>query len=182
MNLGGFSGTLRTSVAGVGPDARHPFVLRSTRVWNSHWGFHTQSPNVLLDGYRMHSGDYAHWRQNFTGHAYRNIVITGIEPPTASQTQKGTLPVEADFPRPLGPVDDQPPLVIVTSTANGRVRGTAVDASGIRRLTCSGRPVMAKRPGCLEWEAVLGSGAREAILEAEDHAGNVSTDRIPIIG
>jgi hypothetical protein len=41
---------------------------------------------------------------------------------------------------------------------------------------------MAKRPGCLEWEAVLGSGAREAILEAEDHAGNVSTDRIPIIG
>lgn len=177
VNLGGFSGDLRTSVDGIGPDARHPFVLRSTRVWNSHWGFHTQSPNVILDGYSMHAGDYAHWRQNFTGHAYRNVVISGIDTPHASETRKGTLPNEANYPRPLDPIDDQPPLVIVTSVTKGRIRGASVDAGGIRLLTCNGQPVQSVRGQYLEWETIVPLGTKEIVIEAHDESGNRSTER-----
>ena len=35
-------------VDGVGPDTRHPFVIRNYRVWSSQWAFHGGSPNVLL--------------------------------------------------------------------------------------------------------------------------------------
>lgn len=177
VNLGGFSGDLQTSVDGIGPDTRHPFRLRSTRVWNSHWGFHTQSPNVMLDGYSMHVGDYAHWRQNFTGHAYRNVVISAIDAPPVSETRKGAPPIEADFPKPLDPIDDQPPLVIVTSAADGRIQGAAVDEGGIKNLTCNGKPVQSKRSQYLEWEAIVPRATKEIVIAAEDKAGNRTSER-----
>ena len=30
-------------VDGVGPDARHPFVIRDYRAWDTHWAFHAGS-------------------------------------------------------------------------------------------------------------------------------------------
>ena len=37
-------------VLGVGPDSRHPFIIKDYLAWNSHWVFHGGSPNVLIDG------------------------------------------------------------------------------------------------------------------------------------
>src|SRR5262249_24399004 len=37
FNLGGGAPFGPPNVAGVGPDARHPFVIRNTKIWNVHW-------------------------------------------------------------------------------------------------------------------------------------------------
>src|SRR5690606_36943736 len=41
-------------VGGVGPDQRHPFVIRNFRVWTSHWAFHGGAPSVFIDGLNIH--------------------------------------------------------------------------------------------------------------------------------
>jgi hypothetical protein len=62
---------------GVGPDTRHPFIIRNLRVWNEHYAFNTRMPSVLLDGLRMHETVYGYAALNGDNHVYRNITLSG---------------------------------------------------------------------------------------------------------
>jgi hypothetical protein len=62
---------------GVGPDARHPFIIRNLLVWNGHYAFDTRMPSVLIDGMRLHNTVYGYRAMNCDNHVYRNITISG---------------------------------------------------------------------------------------------------------
>lgn len=59
----------------VGPDARHPFVLRNTKIWEIHYAFRPQSPSVLVENLTIHQSIYGVYHPNFDRHVYRNVVI-----------------------------------------------------------------------------------------------------------
>ncbi len=42
----------------VGPDARHPFVVRNLKVWDIHYAFRPQVPSLLVDGLHIHKAGY----------------------------------------------------------------------------------------------------------------------------
>jgi hypothetical protein len=60
----------------VGPDARHPFVLRGTRVWELHYAFRPQSPSVLVEDMTLHRVGYGVYHPNYDRHVYRNLLIS----------------------------------------------------------------------------------------------------------
>ncbi len=178
FNLGGMGRTQDAGCGGVGPDVHHPFVIRNMRVWNSHWSFHTLAPSVMIDGYDMHHCEYAMWRENYDRHAYRGIHMNDISIKTEFEP-KGMPPKEADYPKPLDPVDDLPPVIVVTYTgkpSNGKivVRGTATDTGAIKRITVNGVEARALRPNFAEWEATISQPKDKIAVRGEDAAGNVA--------
>jgi hypothetical protein len=62
---------------GVGPDAKHPFIIRNLLIWNGHYAFDTRMPSVLIDGMRLHNTVYGYRAMNCDNHVYRNITISG---------------------------------------------------------------------------------------------------------
>jgi G8 domain-containing protein len=60
----------------VGPDQRHPFVIRNMKIWATHYGFRGQSPSVLLENMRIHRCRYGIYHPNFDRHVYRNLTIS----------------------------------------------------------------------------------------------------------
>jgi hypothetical protein len=72
---------LGEGVRGVGPDARHPFVLRGTRLWNNFWAFRPASPSLLVDGMAIGQGNYGLYRAVFDRHAYRGLTVGGVQFP-----------------------------------------------------------------------------------------------------
>ena len=90
---------LGEGVAGVGPDARHPFILRNTKIWNVHYAFRPQAPSVLVDTMTIQS-HYGVYHPNFDNHVYRNVTIrtTNTEPFNRghddASVQHGTLLVD----------------------------------------------------------------------------------------
>jgi hypothetical protein len=182
FNLGGFARLSSESVEGVGPDARHPFVIKNMRAWNVHWPLHSMAPCVMLDGFDVWLSDYEIWRMNYDRFAYRGLSMKQISSaPGYLTTQKGTKPKEADFPGPLDPLDDLPPVTVVTHVGQlpgGKVsiRGTTSDNGEVRKVLVNDREARALRPNFAEWEIVL-DGVRAGRLKleafAEDAAGNV---------
>ncbi len=179
FNLGGGVPFGKPNVDGVGPDEHHPFLIRNFKVWNVHWAFHPVSPSVLVDGLDIDNAEYAIWRPVYEHHAYRRVHLGQI---TVNKEfvpvgKKGT---EAEYPRPLDPVDDLPPVTVITQVrrdAMGRlvVRGTTVDNGNIKKVLVNGREARALRPNFAEWEAVVenaGDGTRKITARAEDMAGN----------
>jgi hypothetical protein len=67
---------LGEGVARVGPDARHPFVIKNTRLWEVHYAFRPQSPSVLLEDMRLHKAAYGVYHPNYDRHVYRNLLIS----------------------------------------------------------------------------------------------------------
>jgi hypothetical protein len=182
FNLGGLDSDLKGGVAGVGPDSHHPFEIRGMRVWDSHWAFHPRSPSVMVDGMDIYKADYGVWRPIYVRHAYRSLTMKEVQRPFAENTydHPGNKPNEAEFPRPLDPVDDFPPFTVITQVERdgaGRllVRGTTCEGGAVRRVTVNNREAKAVRSNFLEWEILL--KAREApdgriTAFAEDAAGN----------
>ncbi len=179
FNLGGGVPFGKPNVDGVGPDEHHPFIIRNFKVWNVHWAFHPVSPSVLVDGMDIDNAEYAIWRPVYEHHAYRRIHLGQIT------VNKEFVPVgkkgpEAEYPRPLDPVDDLPPVTVITQVrrdAMGRlvVRGTTVDNGTIKKILVNGREARTLRPNFAEWEAVIenaGDGTRKITAQAEDMAGN----------
>jgi hypothetical protein len=72
---------LGEGVRGVGPDARHPFILRDTRLWNNFWAFRPASPSVMVDGMAIEQGNYGLYRPVFDRHAYRRLTVGGVQFP-----------------------------------------------------------------------------------------------------
>ncbi len=60
----------------VGPDAKHPFVLRNTKIWEIHYAFRVQAPCVLVEGMTIYNSIYGVYHPNFDRHVYRNMTIT----------------------------------------------------------------------------------------------------------
>ncbi len=60
----------------VGPDAKHPFVLRNTKIWEIHYAFRVQAPCVLVEGMQIYNSIYGVYHPNFDRHVYRNMTIT----------------------------------------------------------------------------------------------------------
>jgi hypothetical protein len=182
FNLGGGVPFGEPNVAGVGPDERHPFVIRSFKAWNVHWAIHPVSPSVLLDGLAVHNAEYGVWRAVYKDHAYRGLHFEDVPPMTRNAFPTGTQPSEESFPRPLQPVDDLPPVTVITH-AHARdastviVRGTTADNGTVKKVVVNGT-LARLLPGGGEWEAVLTNvkpHGLEVKAYAEDDAGNVET-------
>src|SRR5207237_1368446 len=120
------------------------------------------------------------WRPVHVRHAYRGLTLDKIAV-HKEFSPEGKTPVEADYPRPLDPVDDRPPATVITHVARpaaGRllVRGTTSDNGTVKRVLVNGTEARAVAANFAEWEALLDSvpsGAVALTAHAEDAAGNV---------
>jgi hypothetical protein len=247
--------------SGVGPDDRHPFVIRNTRIWNTRWGIRPESPSLLIDGLEISACVYGFYRAKFDRHAYDRVTLSEVglteafsqgnlpagvtfpgsgddafarvgaafsdaekekikkflgpasvelAPADAERLVRGSyntggrvdgrpLPriIEAPrlakgsgvtcgplssaaFPKPLDPVDDLPPVTVITHVrqAGGKliVRGTTSDNGSVKRVSVNGQDARALEPNYSEWEVVLEAarpGRMQLVAKAEDAAGNV---------
>src|SRR5262249_32063010 len=89
-------------------------------------------------------------------------------------------PKSSAYPNPLEPIDDLPPITVIThvsSQAAGKllVRGTCSDNGAIKRVLVNGQVARAVTPNFAEWEIVLDrpAGDMKLTAHAEDTAGNV---------
>ena len=62
----------------VGPDHRHPFVLKNTKIWELHYAFRPQSPCVLVDGMKIHKTAYGVYHPNYDRHAYKDLLVSQV--------------------------------------------------------------------------------------------------------
>jgi len=61
----------------VGPDVRHPFVIRRMKLWQIHYAFRPESPSVLVDNMQIDRSIYGVYHPNYDHHVYRNLTING---------------------------------------------------------------------------------------------------------
>jgi hypothetical protein len=61
----------------VGPDERHPFVIRRMKLWQIHYAFRPQSPSVLVENMLIDHSVYGVYHPNYDHHVYRNLTING---------------------------------------------------------------------------------------------------------
>ena len=183
FNLGGFPtsefGKPESDVGGVGPDAKHPLVIRNLKVWDAHWGFHTGCPRVVIEGAEFYDCLYGMWRCVLDGHEHKKVTYTEVDNPlffprhAANTAEGGTRP----YPE-TPPVDDLPPATVITNVErlDGdrlRVRGTTSDNFIVKRVVVNGRSARSVRANFAEWEIELpGAEAAKISAHAEDTAGN----------
>jgi len=60
----------------VGPDARHPFIIRNLKIWDTHYGFRPQAPSLLVENLTIHKVAYGVYHPNYENHVYRNVTIS----------------------------------------------------------------------------------------------------------
>jgi hypothetical protein len=77
---------------GVGPDTKHPFIIRNLLIWNGHYAFDTRMPSVLIDGMRLYNTVYGYRAMNCDNHVYRNITISGRSNTPFAAVSAGPLP------------------------------------------------------------------------------------------
>jgi RNA polymerase sigma factor (sigma-70 family) len=180
FNLGGGVPFGKPNVDGIGPDARHPFVIRNLKLWNVHWAIHPVAPSLLLDNVDIHKADYGIWRPEYNRHAYRRIRFDQVSEKTHFGFDGEAPNQEADFPKPLDPVDDLPPVTVITHTRRLvgdklEVRGSSTDNGEVKKVLVNGRPARAVQANFAEWVVVL-EGVRRGMSVrawAEDASGNV---------
>jgi hypothetical protein len=97
---GGLYGiNLGEGVNRVGPDEKHPFIVRNTKIWDVQYGFRPQVPSLLVENMSIQS-HYGVYHPNFDRHVYRNLSIraTNTEPFNRGHddhsTQYGPLSVD----------------------------------------------------------------------------------------
>ncbi len=66
----------------VGPDAKHPFVVRNLKIWDTHYGFRPQVPHLLVENLHIDRVAYGIYHPNYDSHVYKNVYIghTNTEP------------------------------------------------------------------------------------------------------
>jgi hypothetical protein len=185
LNLGGGSGSgVKGGVGQVGPDSRHPFVIRNFNAWDALWGVTLSSPSVLIDGLDLTECTYGFWRPRYERHAYRGVVFYRVKYPEAYAA--GKRPEESAYPAPLERLDDQPPVTVMTrikSIGRGRVvvQGVTVDDGTVRSVVVNGHAAEPLSPNFLDWQVELDTGPSAGSLnlsaQAEDICGN--TEPVP---
>jgi hypothetical protein len=180
FNLGGGVPFGKPNVDGVGPDEKHPFVIRNFRAWNVHWAIHPVSPSVLLDNLDICNADYGIWRPEYNRHAYSGLHFDKV--PTDNHYGFGDKAPnkDDDYPKPLDPVEDLPPVTVVTHVNRDKdklvVRGTSSHNGKVKKVVVNGKEARALTANFAEWEVVLENppaGEVKLTAHAEDAAGNV---------
>lgn len=109
-NTVGFN--LGEGVGSVGPDAKHPFVIRNLKIWSEgYYAFRPVAPSVLVEGLQITRGAYGIYHPNFDRHVYRDVKITEVSLPFApgyngGSIQNGALTVDGltfDYSYGTGP-------------------------------------------------------------------------------
>ncbi|MFO0953613.1 MAG: G8 domain-containing protein [Isosphaeraceae bacterium] len=180
FNLGGAPhSAARPGVEGVGPDDRHPFAIRNLRVWESRWGFTPAAPCVLVDGCDLSRCEFAFWRPVYDRHAYQGVRMSRNRWPyfeEEGQRQEGQ-----PFPAPLRPVDDRPPVTLITRVeplGGGRVlvAGVSADDGAVQVVRVNGRELRpTAEAGLAEWRVELeglSPGPYPVTALTEDAAGH----------
>ena len=181
LNLGGGPGDGATGgVGGVGPDTRHPYLIRRLRVWDAHWALTLDPPDVLVDGLQVTNCEFGLWRPRYQRHAYRALTFHRTGWIYFAET--GDRPDPRDYPGALESIDDRPPFTAITrvdqlDAGKARVRGVTVDDHTVRAVRVNGhlaRPVVSDYS---RWEAVvdldrLPPGPITLTASAEDEAGH----------
>ncbi len=185
LNLGGGPGNgAKGGVGAVGPDVRHPFAIRDFHVWDALWGVTLAAPSVLIDGLDLAECNYGFWRPRYQGHSYRGI--THFRVGFSEGFPVGERPSPSVFPHPLEPVDDRPPVTVMTRvrvTGRGRVlvQGVTVDDGSVRAVRVNGHAARPLAANFLDWQVEFDAGVTSGSLalcaQAEDSAGN--TEPVP---
>jgi len=192
INLGGLAQSAKFGkpdgdVEGVGPDPRHPFVLRNTNIWDTHWAFHCGAPCVRIENMAMHDCFYGLWRCVMHRHEYRGLTLSDVDTPVFYPRAAG----ESDYDYAtdddyfdLEPTDDRPPVTVVTHvepSADGlvRVRGVTSDDYDVKHVLVNDRPARATGENFAEWEIELAAPSEglRITAHAEDAQGNVESMR-----
>jgi hypothetical protein len=63
----------------VGPDEKHPFIIRNFKVWELHYAFRPQAPCVFTENMKMDHVTYGVYHPNYDRHVYRNLTITSAD-------------------------------------------------------------------------------------------------------
>jgi hypothetical protein len=85
MNLG-------EGVGNVGPDSRHPFVIRNLKIWlEGYYAFRPMAPSVLVEGLHITRGAYGIYHPNFDRHVYKDVKFTEISLPFAPGYNGGSI-------------------------------------------------------------------------------------------
>ena len=81
-SIGLYGVNLGEGVNRVGPDAKHPFVVKNLKVWDVHYGFRPQVPNLHVENLTIHKVAYGVYHPNYENHFYKNVLIsqTNTEP------------------------------------------------------------------------------------------------------
>jgi hypothetical protein len=186
VNLGGGPGDGATGgVGGVGPDGRHPSVVRGLRVWDAHWAFSPAAPGTLVDGLEIAYSSFGIWRPHYDRQAYRALKI--YQTGWAFYAEEGSRPNMKKFPAPLAPIDDQAPFTVITRIGAPRagrllVQGVSVDNGAIRMVRVNGHPARPMADDYSRWEVELAldrpiHGTMTLSAAGEDDAGNV--EKVP---
>ncbi len=66
----------------VGPDEKHPFVVKNLKIWDVHYAFRPQVPNLHVENLHIHRVAYGVYHPNYDNHHYKNVLIsqTNTEP------------------------------------------------------------------------------------------------------
>jgi hypothetical protein len=81
-SIGLYGVNLGEGVNRVGPDFRHPFIVRNLKIWDVHYAFRPQVPSLLVEDLTIHRAEYGIYHPNYDHHVYRNLTIseTNTEP------------------------------------------------------------------------------------------------------
>jgi hypothetical protein len=81
-SLGLYGCNLGEGVNRVGPDRRHPFIVRNLLLWDIHYAFRPQVPSLLVENLHIYRAEYGVYHPNYDNHVYRNVYIgkTNTEP------------------------------------------------------------------------------------------------------
>jgi hypothetical protein len=66
----------------VGPDVKHPLVIRNMKIWDVHYAFRPEIPSVLVENMQIIRAVYGVYHPDFNNHVYRRLYIgdTNSEP------------------------------------------------------------------------------------------------------
>lgn len=76
---GKYGVNLGEGVKFVGPDVKHPFVMTNTKIWEIHYAFRPQSPNLQCDGLHIENCDYGVYHPNYDHYAFSNVKILNVD-------------------------------------------------------------------------------------------------------
>jgi hypothetical protein len=60
----------------VGPDASHPFVVKNLKIWDVHYGFRPQVPNLHIENLTLHKVAYGVYHPNYDNYFFKNVLIS----------------------------------------------------------------------------------------------------------
>jgi hypothetical protein len=187
INLGGFNvrnfKKAEKDVAGIGPDRSHPFILRNTKAWDAHWGFHTGSPNVRLEYMKFDDCLYGLWRCVLTGHEhnfidYGSTMIPLFEPRGVASDDGNTDYTEER------PVDDLPPATVITHVSRSakgawRIHGVTNDNYEVKEVRVNGEAARSTGENFAQWEVDLAELPATGIVSAHAIDATGNTEQLP---